>query len=137
MPIALELFNEAEKESDSDLPNQPVETITYRRKKKRGHGDESVQNLPVEIAKKNNLSSYHYLRYLFEALSNNDLNNKEEIDKVLPWAMDLPTRCIGPKKSEVNKVSLRKKINICTSIISLIIIKMKAFVIYGGITSNE
>ncbi|MCU4989004.1 hypothetical protein OCF10_08615 [Bacillus cereus] len=107
--LALELFNEAEKESDSDLPNQPVDTITYRRKKKRGHGDESVQNLPVEITKKNNLSSYHYLRSLFEALSNNDLNNKEEIDKVLPWSMDLPSRCIVPKKSEVNKVSLGQK----------------------------
>lgn len=36
-----------------------------------------------ETAKENNLSSYHYLRYLFETLPNIDLNNKEEIDKVL------------------------------------------------------
>ncbi|MCU0094101.1 hypothetical protein N7917_00570 [Bacillus sp. OR9] len=66
--------------------------------RRNAYGDESVQNLPVEITKENNLSSYHYLRYLFEALSNNDLNNKEGIDKVLPWSMDLPSRCIVPKK---------------------------------------
>ncbi|MDM5186327.1 transposase domain-containing protein [Bacillus sp. DX4.1] len=45
----------------------------------------------VEIAKENNLSPYHYLRYLFETLPNIELNNKEEIDKVLPWSMDLPS----------------------------------------------
>lgn len=44
--LALELFNEAEKESDTEVPEPVVETITYRRKKKRGHRDESVQNLP-------------------------------------------------------------------------------------------
>ncbi|RWS40159.1 transposase domain-containing protein [Bacillus mycoides] len=37
-----------------------------------------------ETAKENNLSPYHYLLYLFEPLPNIDLNNKEEIDKVLP-----------------------------------------------------
>ncbi|SME38896.1 putative Helix-turn-helix domain of transposase IS66 [Bacillus mobilis] len=47
--LALELFNKAEKESDSETPEEPaVETIIYRRKKKRVHRDESVQNLPVE-----------------------------------------------------------------------------------------
>lgn len=47
----------------------------------------------VETAKENNLSPYHYLLYLFETLPNIDLNNKEEIDKVLPWSTDLPPRC--------------------------------------------
>ncbi|MEH7015104.1 transposase domain-containing protein [Bacillus sp. JJ63] len=51
-----------------------------------------------ETAKENNLSPYHYLRYLFETLSNIDLNNKEEIDKVLPWSIDLPSSCRVPKK---------------------------------------
>nr|WP_252195839.1 transposase [Bacillus mycoides] len=46
--LALELFNEAEKESDSETPEPAVETITYRRKKKRGHRNKSVQNLPIE-----------------------------------------------------------------------------------------
>ncbi|WP_242214662.1 transposase [Bacillus cereus group sp. BfR-BA-01383] len=101
--LALEMFNEAEKKSDSETPEPAVETITYRRKKKRGHTDESVQNLPVETAKENNLSPYHYLLYLFETLPNIDLNNKKEIDKVLPWSTDLPSRCRVLKKSEVNK----------------------------------
>ncbi|PDY42097.1 transposase domain-containing protein, partial [Bacillus pseudomycoides] len=57
----------------------------------------------VETAKENNLSPYHYLLYLFETLPNIDLNNKEEIDKVLPWSMDLPSSCKVPKKSEENK----------------------------------
>ncbi|PEK65688.1 hypothetical protein CN593_20575 [Bacillus pseudomycoides] len=52
----------------------------------------------VETAKENNLSPYHYLLYLFETLPNIDLNNKEEIDKVLPWSTDLPPRCRMPKK---------------------------------------
>ncbi|MEH7015085.1 transposase domain-containing protein [Bacillus sp. JJ63] len=73
--------------------------ITYCRKKKHGHRDKSVQNLLVETSKENNLSPYHYLLYLFETLSNIDLNNKEEIDKVLPWSTDLPSRCGVPKKS--------------------------------------
>lgn len=36
--LALELFNGAEKESDSETSEPVVETITYRRKKKRGQG---------------------------------------------------------------------------------------------------
>lgn len=57
----------------------------------------------VETAKENNLSPYHYLRYLFETLYNIDLKNKEEINKVLPWSTDLPSRCRVLNKSEENK----------------------------------
>ncbi|MCI0765068.1 transposase domain-containing protein [Bacillus sp. TL12] len=57
----------------------------------------------IETAKENNISPYHYLLYLFETLLNINLNYKEEIDKVLPWSTDFPTRCRVPKKSEVNK----------------------------------
>ncbi|WP_336992211.1 hypothetical protein [Bacillus toyonensis] len=53
--------------------------------------------------KENNLSPYHYLRYLFETLPYIVLNNKEEIDKVLPWSMDLPSSSKIPRKSEENK----------------------------------
>ncbi|PHF03939.1 transposase, partial [Bacillus pseudomycoides] len=65
----------------------------------------------VETAKENNLSPYHYLLYLFETLPNIDLNNKEEIDKVLPWSMDLPSSCKVPKK--VKKTKSNSKINLC------------------------
>jgi len=46
--LALELFNEAGKEGDPEVPEPTAESITYRRKKKRGHRVESVQNLPIE-----------------------------------------------------------------------------------------
>uniref|UniRef100_UPI0035C71AF8 transposase domain-containing protein n=1 Tax=Bacillus cereus TaxID=1396 RepID=UPI0035C71AF8 len=57
----------------------------------------------VATAKENNLSPYHYLLYLFETLPIINLNNKEEIDKVLSWSTNLPSGCRVPKKSEVNK----------------------------------
>ncbi|WP_273541647.1 hypothetical protein [Bacillus mycoides] len=38
-----------------------------------------------------------------EIVKENNLNNKEEIDKVMPWSTDLPSRCRVPKKSELNK----------------------------------
>lgn len=52
----------------------------------------------IETSKENNLSSYHYLRYLFETLPNIDLHNKEEINKVFPCSTDLQSRCRMPKK---------------------------------------
>ncbi|WP_318263776.1 transposase domain-containing protein [Peribacillus simplex] len=57
----------------------------------------------VETAKEDDLSPYHYLRYLFETLPNMDLRNKIEIDKVLPWSSSLPSACRVPIKSEANK----------------------------------
>ncbi len=72
----------------------------------RGARRSAIMYSLVETAKENNLSPYHYLLYLFETLPNIDLNNKEEIDKVLPWSMDLPSSCKVPKKSEENKKQL-------------------------------
>lgn len=69
----------------------------------RGARGSAIMCSVVETAKENGLSPYHYLRYLFETLPNIDLNNKEEIDKVLQWSTDLLSRCRVPKKSEVNK----------------------------------
>ena len=43
------LFNEAEKESDPNLKEPTVETITYKRKKQKGHREDMVKDLPVEI----------------------------------------------------------------------------------------
>ncbi|MFJ8530594.1 transposase domain-containing protein [Bacillus sp. NPDC094106] len=69
----------------------------------RGARGSAIMYSVVETAKENGLSPFHYLRYLFETLPNIDVNNKEEIDKVLPWSTDLPSRCRVPKKSEANK----------------------------------
>ncbi|WML55710.1 IS66 family transposase [Neobacillus sp. PS3-12] len=48
-PDQLELFNEIEKEANPELPEPTLESITYqRRRKKRGHRETMLENLPVE-----------------------------------------------------------------------------------------
>jgi transposase len=46
--LELTLFNETEAEANPDLPEPTMETITYRRRKKRGHREMMLENLPVE-----------------------------------------------------------------------------------------
>lgn len=46
--MELTLFNEVEKEANLELPEPTVETITYRRIKKRGQRQLMLENLPVE-----------------------------------------------------------------------------------------
>lgn len=49
LPGQLELFNEIEKEANPELPEPVLESITYqRRRKKRGHREAMLENLPVE-----------------------------------------------------------------------------------------
>ncbi|WP_174520358.1 IS66 family transposase zinc-finger binding domain-containing protein, partial [Neobacillus fumarioli] len=48
-PDQLELFNEVENEVNPDLPEPTLESITYqRRRKKRGHREKMLENLPEE-----------------------------------------------------------------------------------------
>jgi transposase len=42
------LFNEAEKEAKPEAAEPTVETITYRRRKQKGHREEALKDLPVE-----------------------------------------------------------------------------------------
>ena len=44
-----DLFNEAETESRPDAPEPVMETITYKRRKQKGHRDEILAELPEEI----------------------------------------------------------------------------------------
>jgi len=44
----LSLFNEAEAEARLDLAEPTVETITYKRRKQRGHREAMLEDLPVE-----------------------------------------------------------------------------------------
>lgn len=46
--LELLLFNEVEQEANLELPEPTVETITYRRRKKRGQRQLMLENLPVE-----------------------------------------------------------------------------------------
>lgn len=49
LPGQLELFNEIEKESNSELPEPILESISFqRRRKKRGQREAMLENLPVE-----------------------------------------------------------------------------------------
>lgn len=47
-PGQLSLFNEAESEAKPEAPEPTVEEITYKRKKKQGHREEMLKDLPVE-----------------------------------------------------------------------------------------
>ncbi|MFS0667703.1 IS66 family transposase [Peribacillus frigoritolerans] len=71
----------------------------------RGARGSAIMYSVVETAKENDLSPYHYLRYLFETLPNMDLTNKKEIDKVLPWSSSLPSACRVPIKVKQTKHS--------------------------------
>jgi len=48
IPEQLNLFNEAESEVKPDAPEPTVEEITYKRRKKQGHREEMLKDLPVE-----------------------------------------------------------------------------------------
>jgi transposase len=47
-PEQLSLFNEAESDVKPEMPEPTVEEITYKRRKKQGHKEEILKDLPVE-----------------------------------------------------------------------------------------
>lgn len=47
----------------------------------------------IETAKENKLNPFMYLKLLFEQLPNIDINDKDELDKLLPWQVSLPDVC--------------------------------------------
>lgn len=48
-PAQINLFNEAETEAKPEVPEPTIEEITYKRRKKKGHREEMLQDLPVEV----------------------------------------------------------------------------------------
>lgn len=52
----------------------------------------------VETAKANGLSPFHYLSYLFEKLPNINIEDPNQLDKLLPWSETLPDICKTPIK---------------------------------------
>jgi len=48
MPEQLMLFNESESEYNPDVKEVTIEEITYKRKKRKGHREEILEDLPVE-----------------------------------------------------------------------------------------
>jgi len=47
----------------------------------------------VETAKENGLNPFRYLQYLFEKMPNLDIQDKDVLDELLPWAQTLPPEC--------------------------------------------
>ena len=50
----------------------------------------------VETGKENKLNLFKYFEYLLEKLPNIDLEDKEQLDRLLPWSSELPTSCRVP-----------------------------------------
>lgn len=47
-PDQIQLFNEAESDAQPSLPEPAIEEITYRRRKRQGHRETQLKDLPVE-----------------------------------------------------------------------------------------
>ena len=47
----------------------------------------------VETAKENKLKPFEYLKYLLDTIPNIDINNPNELDKLLPWSDTIPVDC--------------------------------------------
>ena len=47
----------------------------------------------IETAKENGLNPFYYLMYLFETLPQVGIEDKETVDKLLPWSEELPESC--------------------------------------------
>jgi len=47
-PEQMQLFNEAESEAKPSLPEPAMEEVTYHRRKRQGHREAQLENLPVE-----------------------------------------------------------------------------------------
>jgi hypothetical protein len=59
----------------------------------RGAKASAITYSIIETAKENGLNPFQYLIYLFEKLPNLDLQDKNALDQLLPWAETLPPVC--------------------------------------------
>ena len=55
----------------------------------------------VESAKENGLNPFVYLKHLFETMSNVDITDHSELEKLLPWSGDLPPECRSGKQANM------------------------------------
>jgi len=67
-------------------------------KSPKGATSSAVTYSIIETAKANGLNPFYYLNYLFEKLPNIDLENMNELDKLLPWSGSIPEDCKIPNK---------------------------------------
>ena len=53
----------------------------------------------IETAKLNNLKPYDYFEYLLTTLTEIDINDDKELEKIMPWSKSLPENVYLIKKS--------------------------------------
>jgi transposase len=54
----------------------------------------------VETAKENGLKPFEYMKYLFEEMPNMNIDDTMELDKLLPWADEIPEKCMLKKRQD-------------------------------------
>jgi transposase len=65
----------------------------------RGARASSIIYSMIETAKENGLNPFSYLTYLFEKLPNMDIQDKEALDRLMPWSPTIPLVCRVFKKN--------------------------------------
>ena len=65
---------------------------------KRAEASASIYSL-IETAKANQLKPYDYFEYLLTALTEIDINDDKELEKIMPWSKTLPENVYLTKKS--------------------------------------
>lgn len=64
----------------------------------RGATSSAIIYSIIETAKENGLIPFYYLTYLLEKLPNINLNDPEQLDKLLPYSTEIPVHCKSQKK---------------------------------------
>lgn len=59
----------------------------------RGATSSAIIYSVVETAKENGLNPFTYIKHLLEMLPNMGIEDKDEMDSVLPWSTTLPDVC--------------------------------------------
>jgi len=52
----------------------------------------------IVTAKENGLKAYDYLEYIFEKLPNINLDDADELEKIMPWSKEILDRIKKPKR---------------------------------------
>ena len=64
----------------------------------RGATSSAIIYSIIETAKENGLIPFSYLTYLLEKLPNINLDDPEQLDKLLPYSTEIPAHCKSRKK---------------------------------------
>lgn len=113
-PILDELYQWLETESKRTLPKSKlgergIKPFVLARKNflfaksPKGATAGGIAFSIIETAKANDLKPFHYLNYIFEKLSNIDLEDYDALDACLPWSKPLPNEIRRKTDTEEEK----------------------------------